>query len=274
MKIRFNSGKRILFAVKYIAVILLIGLSSFALFQHHKPTLYIIGDSTVKNGSGTGSGLLWGWGTVIGAYFDTAKINVENDAIGGRSSRTFITEDRWNKILVMLKPGDFVIMQFGHNDGGPLDDTARARGSIKGIGDESRDIYNPIGRQPETVHTYGWYMRKYVDDAKAKGAIPIICSPVPRNIFKDRKTERSNANYGLWAEQVAKANGAYFIPLNDLIADQYDAMGPGKVKTFFPGDHTHTNREGAVLNSRMVIKGIKGLEGCKLKDYLVNLLYY
>src|ERR1041384_4593852 len=85
------------------------------------PTLFIIGDSTVKNGSGKGDGGLWGWGDWIRPYFDSTKIKIENRAIGGRSSRTFLTEGRWDKVLADLKSGDFVLMQFGHNDGGALD---------------------------------------------------------------------------------------------------------------------------------------------------------
>ena len=102
-------------------------------------------------------------------YFDTSKISIRNHAIGGRSSRTFITEGRWDKILNELKKGDYVIMQFGHNDGGPLDDTARARGTIRGIGEESKEIYNPITKKQEVVHTYGWYMRKYIRETKERG---------------------------------------------------------------------------------------------------------
>ena len=78
-----------------------------------------------------------GWGTVITPFFDTTKIDVRNHAIGGRSTRTFITDGRWDRILETLKKDDYVIMQFGHNDQSPLDDTARARGTIKGIGDDS-----------------------------------------------------------------------------------------------------------------------------------------
>ncbi|MCH5597228.1 GDSL-type esterase/lipase family protein [Niabella ginsengisoli] len=144
-----------------------------------KPVLYIIGDSTVKNGSGKGADQLWGWGSLIDTYFDTTKIDVQNHAIGGRSSRTFITEGRWEAILKTLKKGDFVIMQFGHNDGSPLDDTARARGTIKGIGNEHKDIYNPIRKINETVYTYGYYMRKYVQDAKTKGAIHYLFAGSP-----------------------------------------------------------------------------------------------
>ncbi len=111
-------------------------------------------------------------------------------------------------------------------------------------------------------------MRKYIDDAKAKGAIPIVCSPIPRNIFKDGKVERSNTSYGKWAEDVAKTNSAFFIPLNDLIADQYEALGADSVKHFFPGDHTHTNDAGARLNVLTVVDGIKKLDKCSLKGYL------
>lgn len=244
-------------------------LSSFAmLYQPQKPTLYIIGDSTVRNGDGTGQGGLWGWGNFIAGYFDTSKMHIENDAMGGRSSRTFITEGRWDKIVQKLKPGDYVIMQFGHNDSGPLDDTARARGTIKGTGNESKEIYNPIAKKKEVVHTYGWYMRKYIEDAKAKGAIPIVCSPIPRNIFNNGKVQRSDDSYGGWAKEVAQSAGAYFIDLNNLIANQYDTMGSDKVSAFFPGDHTHTNEAGAQLNAGIVVKEISALKGLDLKKYL------
>ncbi|HEY4148949.1 MAG TPA: rhamnogalacturonan acetylesterase [Chitinophagaceae bacterium] len=250
---------------------LFIVCSSFILFrQQHKPVFYIIGDSTVRNGDGTGKGSLWGWGNVIAPYFDTNRISVRNEALGGRSSRTFITEGHWDKILPNIQPGDYVIMQFGHNDGGPLDDTSRARGSIRGVGDESKDIYNPIMKKQETVYTYGWYMRKYVNDAKAKGAVAIICSPIPRDEFRDGKVQRSPDSYSGWAQQTATTTGAFFIDLNALIADKYDAMGADKVKGFFPGDHTHTNDAGARLNAAAVIEGLKQLKGCTLNNYLVH----
>ena len=225
------------------------------------PTLYIIGDSTVKNGKGKGDGSLWGWGSFLDQFFDTTKITVRNYALGGRSSRTFITEGHWDQVLSQLKPGDYVIMQFGHNDGGPLDDTARARGTIKGIGEDSSNIYNPIMKKNETVHTYGWYMRKYVADVKEKGATAIICSPIPRNMFKDGKVLRDGNDYGGWAQATARSTGAFFIDLNTIIADQYDQLGPDKVKDFFPGDHTHTNEAGAKLNANAVVTGLRLLKG-------------
>jgi rhamnogalacturonan acetylesterase len=235
----------------------------------HKPVFYIIGDSTVRNGNGNNTNLLQGWGSFIAGYFDTTKISIQNDAIGGRSSRTFMTDGRWDKILITLQKGDYVIMQFGHNDGGPLDDTARARGTIKGIGDDSVEIYNPIRKQKEFVHTYGWYIRKYVNDTKAAQAIPIICSPIPRNEWKDGKVVRSNDGYALWARQVAQQTNAYFIDLNNIIGDAFEKIGKEKTAAFFPKEHTHTNKEGAIFNANIVIKGIKNLKHCKLKKYLI-----
>ena len=109
-------------------------------------------------------------------------------------------------------------MQFGHNDASPLDDTARARGVIRGIGEDSTEIWNPIRKIKEVVHTYGWYMRKYVKETKSKGATAIICSLVPRNNWKDGKVNRSADSWALWAKQVAEQEGALFIGLNEFVA--------------------------------------------------------
>jgi rhamnogalacturonan acetylesterase len=232
-----------------------------------KPTLYLIGDSTVRNGT---KGQV-GWGDPIADFFDKSKINVANRALGGRSSRTFLTEGLWQKILADLKPGDFVIMQFGHNDGGPLTG-GRNRASIKGNGDETKEITNPTTGEKETVHSYGWYLRKYVADAKAKGATAIVCSPIPRNIWRGEKVNRASNDYGKWAAEAANAGGAYFIDLNQIIADKYDALGPQKVLELYfdAADHTHTNAEGAKVNAACVVDGINGLKGCPLAEYLTT----
>jgi len=243
---------------------------SFLNPKEEKPVFYIIGDSTVKNGDGTGKNNQMGWGTVINPFFDTTKIDVRNHAIGGRSSRTFITEGRWNKILETLKEGDYVIIQFGHNDASPLDDTARARGTIKGIGEDSTEIYNPIRKIKEVVHSYGWYMRRYVKETKARGAIPIMCSLIPRDNWKDGKVIRSADSYALWAKQIAEQEGAYFIDLNELIAVKYEKMGEEKVHKFFPADHTHTDLEGAKLNAEIVAKALKKINPGKMKKYMTK----
>lgn len=223
------------------------------------PTLFLVGDSTVRNGHGDGANGQWGWGEPLVDYFDPAKINVVNRAIGGRSSRTYITEGHWDDTLALMKAGDVVLFQFGHNDSGPLDDTARARGTLKGIGEDTQEIENPILLRHETVHTYGWYMRKYVDDTVAKGAIPIICSPIPRKIWKDGKVVRNAQDYGGWARQVAAERHVAFIDLNEIIARRYDALGEAKVEPLFADPHTHTSRAGSELNAEAVVAGLKAL---------------
>lgn len=235
-----------------------------------KPTLYLVGDSTVKNGSGKGQGGLWGWGDQIAPLFDTTKINVVNRALGGRSSRTYITEGLWQKVADQLKPGDFVLMQFGHNDGGSSYNTgSRPRSSIKGNGEESKEIVWEATGKKEVVHTYGWYLRQIVADAKAKGATAIVLSQIPRNMWKDGKVLRASADYGKWAAEAAQQSGAPFIDLNKITADELDKMGEAKVKPLFGAtDHTHTTLEGAKLNAASVVAGIRQLQDCPLAGYL------
>lgn len=232
------------------------------------PTLFLVGDSTVRNGHGDGANGQWGWGEPLVDFFDPSKINVVNRAIGGRSSRTYITEGHWQEVLDRLKPNDFILIQFGHNDSGPLDDTARARGTLPGIGDETREIENPILKKHETVHTYGWYMRQYVQQARAKGATIIVCSLVPRKIWKDSRVVRSGADsYGGWAHQIAEQEHVPFIDLNEIIARQYDALGEQAVEPLFADPHTHTSLEGARINAKAVITGLKLLQPDPLAKY-------
>jgi lysophospholipase L1-like esterase len=229
------------------------------------PTLFLIGDSTVRNGAGDGANKQWGWGEPIAAYFDPAKITVLNRARGGRSSRTFLTEGLWDQVLSAMKPGDFVLIQFGHNDGGPINDASRARGTIKGVGEEAEEIDNLLTKKHEVVHSYGWYLRKYISDVRAKGATPVICSPVPRKIWKEDRIVRDQ--YAQWVEEVAKAEKVRFIDLNEIISRQYEAMGAEKVEPLFADEHTHTTLAGAELNATSVISGLKSLKPDPLASY-------
>ncbi len=232
------------------------------------PTLFLIGDSTVKNGRDNGAGGLWGWGNPIADLFDKAKIRVDNSALGGTSSRSFQTTGRWDKVLARMKPGDFVIMQFGHNDGGALDDS-RARASIKGNGEETQEVIIASTGKREVVHSYGWYLRKYIADTKAKGAIPIVCSLIPRNDWTAGKVHRASGDYGKWAAEAATAGGAFFVDLNEIIAKHYDAIGQEKVtKEFFVSEHTHTSLAGAKLNAQCVVEGIQALKDCPLAGFV------
>jgi rhamnogalacturonan acetylesterase len=232
------------------------------------PTLFIVGDSTVKNSTRGQQG----WGDPLIKLFDPAKIKVENHAIGGRSSRTFQSEGRWDRILAAAKAGDFVLVQMGHNDGGPVNDDFRARGSIRGIGEETQEIDNLLTKKHEVVHTYGWYLRKYIADARAKGLTPILLSPIPHCPTKPVEPgTREASRYVDWSEQIATAEKCLFVDLNRLVMGRYARIDPAEIKSkyFTPADNTHTSAAGAELNASTVAGGIRGLADCALAGYLL-----
>lgn len=247
---------------------------SGVLRAREKPTLWIIGDSTVRNGGGVGQGGQWGWGEPLAERLDPERIDVRNRAIGGRSSRTFLTEGRWDAILKEAKPGDSVLIQFGHNDPGAINDDSRARGTLKGIGEETQAIDNLLTKRAEVVHTYGWYLRKYVADAKAHGLKPIVFSYVPRGPAPGAKVEPDPApsSYRLWAKQVAEAEGVPFVDLYGLVWPEYARLTPEEVKTryFTSADNTHTNRAGAELNAEKVIEGLRRLPNDPFSGFLLK----
>ncbi len=217
------------------------------------PTVFIVGDSTARNQADLG------WGDHFAHYFDTTRINIANRAHAGRSSRTFINEGSWDKVLAEMKPGDFVLLQMGHNDGGDLGGT-KPRGTIKGLGDETKDVTLPDGHT-ETVHTYGWYMRKYIADTRAKRATPILLSLTTRNIWKadaDGKPRiERDMGYDADIRQLALDQRIAFIDMATVEADRLEALGPEKTATLFPIDHTHTSPEGAELNAESVVLALR-----------------
>jgi lysophospholipase L1-like esterase len=229
------------------------------------PTLFIVGDSTARNQADLG------WGDHFAHYFDTAKINIANRAMAGRSSRSYYNEGRWAKVLDEMKPGDFVIIQMGHNDGGtttPQDDT-KARASYKGIGDETAEYTLPkpfttgplAGQTTETIHTYGWYMRKYIADTKAKKATPILLTVTIRNIWANDpdgnlRIER-DMGFGETIKQLAKDQNILLADMATVEADRLEALGPEKTALLFPIDHTHTSAEGAEANAESVVIALK-----------------
>ncbi len=254
-----------MFKITLLPCLILVVLMSMS--KPDQPVIYIIGDSTVQNSDGNGKNEYWGWGTLLKSYLDTNRISLENHAKAGTSTRTFILDGRWEKILVKLKKGDFVIMQFGHNDHSGVDDPKDQRGTLLGAGDSTRKIISRRTNEEEIVHTYGWYLAKFITEAKAKGAIPIACSLVPRNKWKNGEVV-VEASYPEWTAEIAKKNDAYYIDLNRIIALKWKAMGPEAVKTFFPVDGTHTNLKGAELNASAVAEGIAQLQKCPLHLYL------
>lgn len=226
------------------------------------PNLWIIGDSTVRNGSvgDNGPNGQWGWGAPIVAYFDPSRINVINRALGGTSSRSFYTGN-WPQMVNLIEPGDFVILQFGANDNGG----AAGKGALSGIGE------NTELNGSEVVHSFGWYLRQYVTETQALGGSVIICSLTPRKGWAvDGYFTRSNTSHAAWAAQVAQLAGVPFVDLYEQIARQYEAAGQAQVDLYYvpsPTEHLHTGWEGAVVNAECVISGLNALQPNPLAAY-------
>jgi len=247
-------------------LLLFFATSSFIVLHTQKPTLYIIGDSTVRNTNRPQCG----WGEMIGSFFDTTQISISNQAMAGRSTRTFIKEKRWEKVLSTLQQGDYVIMQFGHNEGSKPDTSRNGyRGVLRGTGEDSVSL-TWKDSSIEVVHSYGWYLRKFIREAKEKGATPIVCSMIPRNQWTDGKVRLANNDFGKWAKDVAESEGVYFIDLNSITAEKYNVLGEAEVAKLFHKDHTHTNEDGAKINAASVVEGMKLLNGLSLLNYLLN----
>lgn len=237
--------------------------------RNGRPVVFTIGDSTVKNEDKSDDGQ-WGWGSVIAELFDTSAVSVENHAFPGRSARTFLDEGRWDKVYNALRPGDYVIMQFGHNDAGAIN-TGKARAELPGAGPESKVFRMEATGINKVIYTYGWYLRKFIMDAKEKGAVAVVVSHTPRNIFDNGLIQSNRDSFGLWARQAAEEAGAYFIDLNAITGQKLQRMaddeGLKRVNEHFCKDHTHTSLKGARLNAEGVAEGLKAA-GCPLADML------
>ena len=244
--------------------------------QKGKPVVFITGDSTVKNTDKEEDGM-WGWGSQAATIFDTDKITIQNSAQAGRSCRSYLREGRWDKVINDVQKGDFVLIQFGHNDAGNELAHGKARNDIMGTADSShvyrvrtdKEVWN------EVVYTFGWYLRKMIDDVREKGATPILVSLTPRNEWGDGvknkwekgKIERRNDSFGRWYRDVVNTTGVAFVDLHNITADALDEMGQKKAQEFYKKDHTHTSKMGAMLNAQSIAKGLRQIDS-ELAKYL------
>jgi rhamnogalacturonan acetylesterase len=254
-----------------------VGIAQNAPLNPALPTLFIVGDSTARNQADLG------WGDHFAQFFDLTKINIANRATAGRSSRSYYNEGRWASVLAEMKPGDFVLIQMGHNDGGtahPETDT-KARASIKGISDETVQYPLPkpfttgplAGQTTETIHTYGWYIRKYIADARAKKATPILLTLTIRNIWANDADGKLNIERDMgfrdYEYQLASQEQVPIVDMATVEADRLDALGQEKTALLFPIDHTHTSAEGAERNAESVVVALRNANS-PLVGYLKN----
>src|SRR5574344_615370 len=232
-----------------------------------KPVVWFTGDSTVKNTDKDKNGM-WGLGSQAYTVFDKNKITCYNAAQAGRSTRTYLNVGRWDKVYNALQPGDFVFIQFGHNDIGGIN-TDKERGVIPGASDTCHVYKSAKDGTYELVYSFGWYLKKFIDDVREKGATPILVSLTPRNEWSNGKIERRNDTYGKWYRDVVSQTGVEFVDLHNIMADYLDKKCGCKAKAdkYYNHDHTHSSLLGAKTNAHNIAIGLKAIHS-KLASYL------
>lgn len=244
--------------IKYFLVLLLCVLSLSAYKKNEKITIFMIGDSTMANKDISGGKMERGWGMMLKNFF-TEDVIVDNHALNGRSSKSFISEGHWQKVVEKIKPGDYVFIQFGHND--EKDDPKRHT-------------------DPGT--TFDENLRKFVKETRMRGGIPVLFNSVVRRIFTNSTTAvadddtRSNSSAGLIeGDTLVDTHGDYllsprnvareldvpFVDANKITHDLEQGLGPDKSKKlhmwYLPNevpslpkgrqDNTHYNVYGAYV---------------------------
>jgi rhamnogalacturonan acetylesterase len=183
------------------------------------------------------------WGFYLHEH---VTIPVVNLAINGRSTRSFIREGSWKKLLAQTSPGDIVIIEMGHNDNGdptkPNEHGADRR-TLKGTGENSATVKLPDGGT-EKVYTFGHYLRTMVADVKERRGIPVLSGMVPTNSWQGDKFN-TRWPFAEYTQEVAKATGVEYVDHTKYSVQRFGSMGPSKSKSYFPNDNTHTNPAGA-----------------------------
>lgn len=252
----------------FLAAITLLMLTS-AFTMRKTVTVFMIGDSTMANKDTTGGKQERGWGMMLQQYFKSDVV-VDNHAVNGRSSKSFIDEGRWDVVLSKMKPGDYVIIQFGHNDEKPAAD-----------------------RHTDPGTTFDANLRRFVLESRARGGIPILCNAVVRRNFyrqvdssvddeslrnttyEDEKVNSdtlidTHGAYLLSPRNVARELGVPFIDANRVTHDLEQGMGiEGSRRLhmwFRPGEHpsvpkgrkdnTHYNVYGATVVAGLLAEEI------------------
>lgn len=234
--------------MKKIIVLFFLGFTLLCFTQKHKITVYLIGDSTasIKEKKAYPE---TGWGMPF-AWFFNDQVKVDNRAMNGRSTRSFLEENRWQPVVESLKPGDYVLIQFGHND------------EV-----ETKKTYT-------SPKDYVMYLTKYVEETQKKGAFPVLITPVARRSFDTAgKVIDTHKQYAQLVRDLAiKLN----VPMIDLSAKSmvllqqlgedksallYNHLLPGENPNYPKGksDNTHFNELGARKMAELVLNGIKAL---------------
>jgi lysophospholipase L1-like esterase len=239
---------------------LLLSFSFLGLQLHHAPRIFLVGDSTMAD-KPLVDNPEHGWGQVLPMFF-SRDIHIFNHAKNGRSTKSFIAEGRWNAVYDQLQPGDFVFIQFGHNDSKKEDSTRFAA---------PRPAYKEN-------------LRLFVQQAREKQAIPILLTPITRRDFDS--TGRYTGTHGEYPAAMKEVASEEHVPLIDMFEKTkqlVSALGDEASKSFYLAgvkpqefrtwhgkrDNTHFTRSGAIQMATLVVKGIKELH-LPLEKYLIK----
>jgi len=243
-----------------VSIILILLLVSFINPPTKKIKIWLIGDSTMCWYEPSRAPIT-GWGMPFANFFDSSVI-IENKARGGRSTRTFISENRWKPVADGLQEGDYVLIQFGHND--------------EAKEPQYKERYTPV---PD----YKTNLIKFITETRASKAFPVLITPVTRMRFdKDGKIQETHQEYSAAVWEIGKEYNAPVIDLDAKSRDLLQEMGPVYSKLLFmqldslehpnyPGgqkDNTHFNDYGARRIAELVLAEIK-----KLKLELADRIY-
>lgn len=230
----------------YLLPILTILIASF---QAPKTTIFMIGDSTMANKKSNNFPET-GWGQILPAFADTSRIIIENHAVNGRSTKSFIDEGRWQKVIDAVKPGDYVFIQFGHND--------------EKINSEK------VYAHAET--TYKMNLERFISETIAKGGHPVLFTSIVRRKFDESGILiDTHDNYPEVVKQVAAEQCIPVIDLESLTKLLVEHYGIEDSKTLYlhcqkgqyenipkgVEDNTHLNRKGAIEVASLAVQEIK-----------------
>ncbi|KAJ7261996.1 putative rhamnogalacturonan acetyl esterase [Mycena rebaudengoi] len=214
-------------------------------------TLYLVGDSTMA--VQTAASGIQGWGVPASQYFQ--NLTIVNRAVSGRSARSYTREGKWTAVQALLVAGDYVVIEFGHNDGGSPATSDRA--SVVGEGSETQTVTLADGTV-EVVRTFPTYLKAMVDGALSKGATPILSSQTPNNPYEGVDTINfTPSRFVTYARNAAVAKNVPYVDhfTATLLLDQ--KLGKATVESYFPIDHTHTNPTGANQVAYAFMSGLK-----------------
>lgn len=208
------------------------------------PTIFLLGDSTVCDQPGEP---YFNWGQMLTTFFK-AEIAVANHAESGESLRSSLGAKRLDKVLNLLQKGDFVLIQFGHND-------EKEKGENVGA-----------------MTTYKASLKKYVEAIRAKGGVPVLITPMHRSTFDDAgKITNSHGDYLEAVRQATKEENSPLIDLAEMSKAFYEALGKEKSGIAFKeGDGTHHSKYGSYELAKMIVEGIKE-NNLPIAKYLIKM---